>query len=95
MYSWLILSLKISLLDFAGGPVVKNLPANTGDVGSVSALGRFHLPWNNSILAPQLLTPVLKSHTPQQEKPLRREAHGPQLKGSAHSPQLEKARPQP
>ena len=25
---------------FSGGSVVKNLPANTGDLGSISALGR-------------------------------------------------------
>ena len=25
--------------DFAGGPVVKNLPANAGDTGSISGLG--------------------------------------------------------
>ena len=25
--------------DFAGGPVVKNLPSNAGDVGSISGLG--------------------------------------------------------
>jgi len=30
--------------DFLGGPVVKNLPANAGDMGSVPALGRFHMP---------------------------------------------------
>ena len=28
---------------FPGGSVVKNLPANAGDVGSISGLGRF--PW--------------------------------------------------
>ena len=78
-------------MDIPGGPVVKNLPANAGDMGSVPDLGRFHMPWSNSVLAPQLLTPALKSHTPQQEKPLRREAHEPQLKGSAHSPLLEKS----
>ena len=25
--------------DFAGGPVVKNLPSNAGDVGSIPGLG--------------------------------------------------------
>ena len=29
-------------MDFPGGPVVKNLPANAGDTGSISGLGRFH-----------------------------------------------------
>ena len=33
--------------DFSGGPVVKNLPANVGDMSSIAASGRFHMPWNN------------------------------------------------
>ena len=28
-------------------PVVKNLPANAGDVGSIPYPGRFHVPWGN------------------------------------------------
>ena len=28
--------------DFPGGPVVKNLPAEPGDVGSISSPGRSH-----------------------------------------------------
>ena len=32
---------------FPGGPVVTNLPANAGDQGSISGLGRFHMPWDN------------------------------------------------
>ena len=31
-------------LDFTGGPVVKNLPDNAGDMSSVPGLGRFHMP---------------------------------------------------
>ena len=31
------------LLDFAGGSVVKNLPGNAGDMGSISGLGRSHI----------------------------------------------------
>ena len=30
--------------DFPGGPVVKDLPANTGDVGLIPGPGRFHMP---------------------------------------------------
>ena len=30
--------------DFLSGPVVKNLPANAGDVGLIPELGRSHLP---------------------------------------------------
>ena len=38
---------KKSVSDFPGGPVVKNLPINTGDVGSIPGLGKFHMPWGN------------------------------------------------
>ena len=30
-------------MDFPGGPVVKNQPANAGDVGLITGLGRFHM----------------------------------------------------
>ena len=33
--------------DFPGGPVVKNLPVNTGDTGSIPGLGRFHTLWDS------------------------------------------------
>ena len=33
--------------DFPGGAVVKNLPANAGDTGSIPGLGRSHMPQNN------------------------------------------------
>ena len=29
--------------DFPGGPVVKNLPTNAGDTGSILGPGRFHM----------------------------------------------------
>ena len=34
-------------MDFPGGPVVKNPPANVGDTGSMSGLGRSHTPLSN------------------------------------------------
>ena len=40
-----------------GGSVVKNLPANAGDTGSVPDLGRSHMPQSN------------QAHVPQEEKP--------------------------
>jgi len=40
----LFLLKKISCQDFPGGPVVKNLAANAGNTGSISGLGRFHMP---------------------------------------------------
>ena len=30
--------------DFPVGPVVKNLPANAEDIGSIPGPGRFHMP---------------------------------------------------
>ena len=33
--------------DFPGGAVVKNLPANAGDMGSSPRLGRSHMPRSN------------------------------------------------
>ena len=32
---------------FPGGTVVKNTPANAGDMGSSPGLGRFHMPRSN------------------------------------------------
>ena len=34
-------------LDFLGSPVVKNPPANAGDMGLIPGLGRFHMPQCN------------------------------------------------
>ena len=35
------------VLGFPGGSVVKNLPANAEDIGSIPAPGRSHMPWSN------------------------------------------------
>ena len=40
---------------FPGGSVVKNLPANAGDTGSVPGPGRSHMQQSNSAQAPWLL----------------------------------------
>ena len=34
---------KYALRDFLGGPVVKNLPANAGDLGLISGPGGSHM----------------------------------------------------
>ena len=34
-------------MDFPGGPVVKNPPANAGDTGSITGPGRSHMPQGN------------------------------------------------
>ena len=39
--------LKLVILGFPGGAVVKNLPANAGDVGSSPGLGRYHMSRSN------------------------------------------------
>ena len=33
--------------DFPGSPVLKNLPANAGDMGPIHDPGIFHIPWVN------------------------------------------------
>ena len=38
---------KLSCRDFSDGKVVKNLPANAGDTGFSSGLGRSHMPRSN------------------------------------------------
>ena len=40
-------NLKYEARDFPGGAVVKNLPANTGDMGLSPGLGRSHMPRSN------------------------------------------------
>ena len=69
---------KSSFWGFPGGAVVKNPPANVGDMGSSPGPGRSHMPWSNQACAPQLLSlratttevRAPRSHAPQQEKPL-------------------------
>ena len=39
--------IKGIIRDFPGGAVVKNLPANAGDMGSSPGPGRSHMPWSN------------------------------------------------
>ena len=64
-------------MGFPGGVVVKNLPANAGDTGSIPGLGRSHMPQSNEACVPQLLSPYSttteahppRSCAPQQEKP--------------------------
>ena len=35
------------MVDFPGGPVVKNPPAGAGGMSLIPGLGRFHIPWDN------------------------------------------------
>ena len=79
--------LGVKNLDYPGGPVVKSLPANAGDSGSIPSLGGSHMPRSEQLThAPQLLSLCLRACAPQ-EKPL-------QLENSPLLLQLEKAREQ-
>ena len=40
-------SQKIPCRGFPGDSVVKNSPANAGDMGSIPGLERSHIPWSN------------------------------------------------
>ena len=48
---------KSDVGDFPSGTVVKNPPANAGDMGSSPGPGRSHMPRSNQVRAPQLLSP--------------------------------------
>ena len=69
-------------VDFPGGPVVKNPPANAVDTVSIPCPRRFHMPRGNEACIPQLLNPqatTTQAHmpracAPQEETPPRREA---------------------
>ena len=47
----------LRILDFPDGPVLKNLPADTGDTGSIPGPGRSHVLWGNGLCEPQLQSP--------------------------------------
>ena len=57
--------LKSWVLDFPGGTVVKNPPANAGDTGSSPGPGRSHIPQSNKARAPQLLSLHSRAREPQ------------------------------
>ena len=48
--------LHTGIKGFPGGSVVKNLPTNAGDAGSISDPGRSHMLQSNQAHAPQLLS---------------------------------------
>ena len=70
--------------NFPGGAVVKNLPANAGDTGSIPGPGRSHMPRNNYARAPQLLSLRSRAREPQLLKPACPRAHALQLLKPAH-----------
>ena len=68
--------------------MVKNPPANAGDIGLSPGPGRSHMPWSNLALAPQLLILHSRAREPQllSLHATTAEAHGPR----ARAPQQEK-----
>ena len=93
IYSVLIKSRRLGLP--FGGSVVKNLPANTGDIDLIPGLGRSYVPHSNKACVPQLLSlcfraqkPQLltsahpRAYAPQKEKPPQWETCTPQLESS-------------
>ena len=68
--------------DFPGGAVVKNLPANAGDMGSIPGPGRSHMPRSNGARAPQLLSLRSRAREPQLLNPraATTEAHAPRAR---------------
>ena len=74
--------------DFLGGAVVKNPPANAGDMGLSPGPGRSHMPRSNWARAPQLLSLRSRARKPQLLSPraTTTEAHAP----IAHALQQEK-----
>ena len=64
--------------DLPGAPVVKNLPADTGVVDLISALGRFHKPRSNEARFPELLSLCSREHALQLEEAPESEAPAPQ-----------------
>ena len=45
-------------MDFPNGSVVRSLPANAGDTGSITGLGGFHMLRDSWAHAPQQLKPI-------------------------------------
>ena len=84
-----------------GGAVVRNPPANAGDVGSSPGPGRSHMPCSSWAHAPQLLSLRSGAREPQLLKPMRlepvlRNGHRCEephttARGGPHSPQREGA----
>ena len=102
----MVLLLKWSEWDFPGGPVIKNPPANAGDLGSSPSPGRSHMLRETKLLchnywacAPEPRAAAAeaeypRARAPQQEEAPQWEACTPRLESSHHLLLLEKARVQ-
>ena len=69
-HTYMHVILKNLILGFPGGSVVKNPPANAGDLGSIPYRGRSHKLQNIKAPVPQLLSLCSRACSLQQEKPL-------------------------
>ena len=87
-YTSITVLMKIKKEHVPGGPVVKNTPANAGDMGSNLSLGRFHVLWSNRAHA---ACHNCWACALQQGKPPQWGAHTLQQESRSHLPQLEKA----
>ena len=58
-----------AVVGFPGGPVIKNLPANAGDTGSIPSPGRPHMLQRNWAHVAQLLNSCSRAWDPQLLKP--------------------------
>ena len=46
-YTWIFFPIINTIGDFPGGPVIRNLPANAGDIGLIPDPERSHMPQSN------------------------------------------------
>ena len=79
--------IKIIWLGFPGGLVVKNLPTNAEDIGSIPGLGRSHMPAEQLSPGATVIAPVLQSLGTATTEPT---SHNYRT----HVPQLPNPRPQ-
>ena len=61
---------KMRVQGFPGGAVVKNPPANAGDMGLSPGPGSSHMPRSNEAREPQLLSLRSRAREPQLQKPV-------------------------
>ena len=61
--------INIECWGFPEGLVVKNLPVDAGDMGSIPDLGRSHIPQSNHTCVPQLLSLYSGARKPQLVSP--------------------------
>ena len=76
---------------FPGGAVVESLPADAGDTGSSSGLGRSHMPRSDQVREPQLLSLRVWSLCPAAREAAMVRGPRTTMKSGPRLPRLEKA----